>query len=105
VFVATLPASSYTYAEIQPYQELQHWLCGHVRAFCFLGGLPKTVCPDNLKSGVKTPNRYEPELNPSYQELAEYYHVAVLPARVRKPRDYPEVLEIPKIFKDSPISL
>jgi transposase len=87
VFVATLPASSYTYVEIQPSQELQHWLGGHVRAFTFFGGLPKTICPDNLKSGVKTPNRYEPELNPSYQELAEYYHVAVLPARVRKPRD------------------
>ncbi|MCL4561944.1 MAG: IS21 family transposase [Chloroflexi bacterium] len=87
VFVATLPASSYTYVEIQPSQELQHWLGGHVRAFSFFGGLPKTICPDNLKTGVKSPNRYEPELNPSYQELAEYYHVAVLPARVRKPRD------------------
>ena len=87
VFVATLPASSYTYAEIQPSQELQYWLGGHVRAFSFFGGIPQTICPDNLKSGVKTPNRYEPELNPSYQELAEYYHVAVLPARVRKPRD------------------
>lgn len=87
VFVATLPASSYTYAEIQPSQELQYWLGGHVRAFGFFGGIPQTICPDNLKSGVKSPNRYEPELNPSYQELAEYYHVAVLPARVRKPRD------------------
>jgi transposase len=87
VFVATLPASSYTYAEIQPSQELPHWLGGHVRAFGFFGGVPQTICPDNLKSGVKTPNRYEPELNPSYQEMAEYYHVAVLPARVRKPRD------------------
>jgi len=44
---------------------------------------------------VKSPNYYEPELNPSYQELAEHYHVAVLPARVRKPRDYPEDLQIP----------
>ena len=87
VFVATLPASNYTYAEIQPTQQLQHWLGGHVRAFAFIGGVPKTICPDNLKSGVKTPNRYEPELNPSYQELAEHYQVAVLPARVRKPRD------------------
>jgi len=87
VFVATLPASNYTYAEIQPSQGLQHWLGGHVRALTFFGGVPKTICPDNLKSGVKTPHRYEPELNPSYQELAEHYRVAVLPARVRKPRD------------------
>ena len=87
VFVATLPASNYIYAEVQPSQELAHWLGGHVRALTFFGGVPKTICPDNLKSGVKTPHRYEPELNPSYQEFAEHYQVAVLPARVRKPRD------------------
>ena len=87
IFVATLPASNYTYAEIQPSQKLRYWLGGHVRALTFFGGVPKTICPDNLKSGVKTPHRYEPELNPSYQELAEHYRVAVLPARVRKPRD------------------
>jgi transposase len=87
VFVATLPASSYTYTEIQPSQELRYWLGGHVRAFAFFGGVPKILRPDNLKSGVKTPNRYEPELNPAYQELAEHYQLAVLPARVRKPKD------------------
>jgi transposase len=91
VFVATLPASSYTYAEIQPSQELCHWLGGHVRAFTFFGGLPRIIRPDNLKSGIKTPNRYEPEANPSYQELAEHYGLAVLPARVRKPKDKPHV--------------
>ncbi len=91
VFVATLPASSYTYAEVQPSQELQHWLAGHVRAFTFFGGVPKILRPDNLKTGVKKPNYYEPDLNPSYQELAEHYQVAVLPARVRKPKDKPYV--------------
>ena len=91
VFVACLPASSYTYVEIQPSQELRYWLGGHVRALAFFGGVPKILRPDNLKSGIKTPNRYEPELNPSYQELAEHYQVAVLPARVRKPKDKPHV--------------
>jgi len=62
-------------------------LGGHVRGFSFFGGVPKILRPDNLKSGVKTPNRYEPELNPSYQELAEHYQIAVLPARVRRPKD------------------
>ena len=97
VFVATLPASSYTYAEVQPSQELQHWLAGHVRAFAFFGGVPKILRPDNLKRGVTKPNYYEPDLNPSYQELAEHYRVAVLPARVRKPKDYPEDLQIPNL--------
>ena len=87
VFVATLPASNYLYAEVQPSQELCHWINGHVRAFEFFGGVPRLVRPDNLKSGVKSPSRYEPDLNPTYQELAEYYRIAVIPARVRKPKD------------------
>lgn len=47
--------------------------------------------PDNLKAGVKHPSRYEPDLNPSYQEMAEHYGVAVLPTRSRKPRDKAKV--------------
>jgi transposase len=87
VFVATLPASDYIYAEVQPSQEKCHWINGHLRAFAYFGGLPKILRPDNPKVGVKSPNYYEPDLNPTYQEMAEYYQVAVLPARVRRPRD------------------
>jgi len=87
VFVATLPASSYLYAEVQPNQQACHWINGHVRALEFMGGVPKILRPDNPKTGVKSPCYYEPDLNPTYQEMAEYYGVAVLPARVRKPRD------------------
>ena len=53
--------------------------------------MPAAIVPDNLKSGVTTPSRYEPELNPSYQDFAEHYGVAILPARVRKPRDKAKV--------------
>jgi len=87
IFVATLPASNYIYAEAQPSQEKCHWINGHVRAFAFFGGVPKILRPDNPKTGVKSPHYYEPDLNPTYQELAEYYQVAVLPARVRRPKD------------------
>jgi len=87
VFVATLPASNYIFAEVQPSQEKVNWINGHVRAFEFFGGVTKILRPDNPKMGVKSPNYYEPDLNPTYQEMAEYYQVAVLPARVRKPRD------------------
>ncbi len=87
VFVATLPASSYLYTEVQPNQQACHWINGHVRAFAYFGGVTKILRPDNLKTGVKSPSYYEPDLNPTYQEMAEYYGVAVLPARVRKPRD------------------
>lgn len=87
VFVAVLPASNYAYAEAQSGEDQCNWNNGHVRAFSFYGGVVKIVMPDNLKTGVTRPNYYEPDINGSYQELAEHYQVAILPARVRKPRD------------------
>jgi len=87
VFVAVLGASNYTYAEATRSQALADWLGSHVRAFEFFGGLPGVVIPDNLKSGVTSACRYDPELNPSYQQLAEHYQVAVIPARPYKPKD------------------
>ena len=59
----------------------------HIHTFEFLQGCPEVVVPDNLKAGVSHAHRYEPDLNPTYQEMAHYYGVAVVPARVRKPRD------------------
>jgi transposase len=91
VFVATLGASNYTYAEVSLTQNLEDWLASHRRALEFFGGVPELVVPDNLKVGVKSPCRYEPEANPSYAELAAHYGFAVLPARVRKPRDKAKV--------------
>jgi transposase len=91
IFVATLGASSYTYAEAQLSQEMPHWIGGHVRAFAFFGGVTEIIVPDNLKQGVNHPSRYEPDLNQSYLDLAQHYEVAVIPARVRKPRDKAKV--------------
>jgi len=68
-------------------QSLESWIGSHTRALQAIGGVPEIVVPDNLKSGVKSPCRYEPEINPTYQEWAEHNDVAVVPARVRKPRD------------------
>ncbi|WP_339755131.1 IS21 family transposase [uncultured Marinobacter sp.] len=87
VFVAVLGASNYTYAEATLSQSLPDWLHSHVRMFEYFGGTPEMVVPDNLKSGVTTACRYDPELNPSYQQLAEHYQVAVMPARPYKPKD------------------
>ncbi len=91
VFVAVLGASSYTYAEATWTQSLPDWVGSHQRAFAHLGGVPENVVPDNLKSGVTTPHRYEPDLNPTYAEMAAHYGVAILPARVAKPRDKAKV--------------
>ena len=87
LFVAALGASSHLYAEAQANEEMLSWLGGHVRAFEFWAGVPWIVVPDNLKTGVTSPCRYEPDLNPAYHELAMHYHVAVIPARVATPRD------------------
>lgn len=91
IFVAVLGASSYTYAEAQPSQEMVHWISGHVRALAFFGGVPQIIVPDNLTQGVKHPSWYEPDLNPTYLELAQHYGLAVIPARVRHPRDKSKV--------------
>ncbi|MCL0104892.1 IS21 family transposase, partial [Dehalococcoidia bacterium] len=63
----------------------------HVRAFRYFGCVPRLVVPDNLKSGVKNPCFYEPELNPTYADMAQHYGCAVLPARPRKVRDKAKV--------------
>lgn len=91
VFVAVLGASNYTFAEATLSQQLEDWIGSHVRAFEFFGGTTQLVVPDNLKSGVSRACLYDPDLNPTYQDLASHYGTAVLPARSRKPRDKAKV--------------
>lgn len=91
IFVAVLGTSSYTYVEATWSQGLADWTGSHVRCFEFMRGVPALLVPDNLKSGVTRPNFYDPDLNPTYQDLARHYGTAILPARVRKPRDKAKV--------------
>src|SRR5690606_16988375 len=91
VFIAVLGCSNYSFAEATWTQTLPDWLGSHVRALAYFGGSPAAWVPDNLKSAVTKARRYEPELNRAYQEFAEHYGVAILPARVRKPRDKAKV--------------
>lgn len=91
IFVATLGFSNYLYAEATFTQNESDWIGSHVRTMRFFGGVPAVLVPDNLKSGVQRAHRYEPEINRSYAEFAAHYSVAILPARVRKPRDKAKV--------------
>lgn len=91
IFVAVMGASNYTYVEATWSQSLPDWIGSHVRAFSFFGGVPEVIVPDNLRSGVKEACFYDPDINPTYQEMATYYGSIVLPARVRKPRDKAKV--------------
>ena len=91
VFVAVMGASSYAFAEATWTQSLPDWLGSHVRAFKYFGGLVKIVVPDNLRSAIAKCCRYEPNTNKSYAELADFYGIAVIPARARKPKDKAKV--------------
>jgi transposase len=91
VFCACLGASNYTFAEVLPSADLASFLGAHVRMLAFFGGCPRVVVPDNLKDAVRLASFYEPDLNPSYLDLARHYDLVVLPARVRKPRDKAKV--------------
>ena len=87
LFVATLGASSYTFAECARDQQMESWLRMHVRAFEYFGGIPALAVPDNTKTGVTRAHRYDPDLNPTYQQMAIHYGIGVVPARPYKPRD------------------
>ena len=91
VFVAALGASNFTYAEATWTQSLVDWTASHVRMFEYVGGVAKALVPDNLRAGVTRACRYDPDINPTYQELATHYGTTVLPARPREPRDKAKV--------------
>ena len=87
LFVAVLPCSCYAYAEATAEMKLESWLSCHVHAYEYFGGVTRLLIPDNLKTGVTKNTRYETVLNRSYQELAEYYDTAIVPARVEHSKD------------------
>src|SRR6202165_5187057 len=87
LFVAVLGASNYTYAEATRTQQVPDWIASHQRAFQFLGGVTAAIVPDQLKSGVVVPCRYEPGVQRTYDEFAQHYGTVILPARPAKPRD------------------
>ncbi|RYZ67902.1 MAG: IS21 family transposase [Proteobacteria bacterium] len=91
LFVAVLGASNYTYAEATRSQQKADFVASTIRALEYFGGVPEIVVPDQLRSAVSGPDRYDPELNPTYLELAQHYGFAVVPARPRKPRDKAKV--------------
>lgn len=91
LFVSVLGASSYLLARAVPDQTTEHMVDCTIRAFEFYGGCTEYVVPDNTKSAVTRPCYYEPDLNKTYAAMAEHYHVAVLPTRVRKARDKAKV--------------
>ena len=91
IFVATLGASNYTFACATPRQTTADWIGAQVRALEFFGGAPRLIVPDQTRALIKTPDRYDPEPNRTYEEFARHYGCVVLAARPRHPRDKPKV--------------
>lgn len=87
IFAAVLPCSCIAYAQACDDMQTNNWLDCHVNAFNYFGGVPRLIIPDNLKTGVTSNTRYETILNRSYNELADYYDTAIVPARVKHPQD------------------
>jgi hypothetical protein len=85
--VAVLPYSGYTYVEAFLSQDQQSWIQAHVNAYGYFGGSTRILVPDNLKTGITKQSRHETVVNKTYQEMAEHYRTAVVPARVRSPKD------------------
>ena len=91
LFVMVLGTSSYTYAEATRDQQLAAWINAHIHAFEYFSGVPRLLIPDNLRTGVSRACRYDPDLNPTYQEFAMHYDVGVVPARPYRARDKAKV--------------
>ena len=91
LFVAVLGASNFTFAEATRSQKLADFVGSTIRAFEHFGAVPAVVVPDQLRSAVSGPDRYEPDINPTYLEMAQHYGITVIPARPRKPRDKAKV--------------
>jgi transposase len=89
IFVAVLSYSQYAFVEAFLRQDLECWIAAHNNAFQFFGGVTRILTPDNLKTGVTQSSWYTPVINKTYHEMAEHYGMAVIPARIRKPKDKP----------------
>lgn len=87
VFVAVLTCSGYAYVRAYLSQDQESWIDAHINAINFFGGVTKIIVPDNLKTGIEKSDWYSPVINKSYHEMAEHYGTAIIPARVRRPKD------------------
>jgi transposase len=91
LYVGVLGASNFTFAEATRTQTKPDFCASTVRMFEYFGATPIVVVPDQLRSAVKGPDRYDPEINPTYADLARHYEVAIVPARAGEPRDKAKV--------------
>ena len=93
IFVGVMTYSQYAYVEAFINEKERAWITAHIHMYDFFGGATKILVPDNTATAVnhKKSDWYSKELNTTYHEMAEHYNTAIIPARVRKPKDKPNV--------------
>lgn len=90
VFIGVMTYSQYTYAEAFINEKQQAWITAHVHMYEYFGGVAKILVPDNCKTAVvHNGGWYNQQVNAVYHEMAEHYGTAIIPARVRRPKDKP----------------
>lgn len=90
IFVGVMTYSQYAYVEAFLDMKQRSWINAHVHMYEFFGGVARILVPDNCKTAVVHNGGWkDQQLNETYQELAEHYGTAIIPARVRTPKDKP----------------
>ena len=97
VFIAILGGSQYSYIEASESQQLDDFLASMTNSLVYFGGVPRAIVPDNLKSAVTKPSKYEPVINRNFQAFALHYQTTILPTRSYKPQDKALVENMVKI--------
>jgi transposase len=80
--------SCYPYVQAFPNEQLDCWITGNINALEHFQGVPRIGVPDNTTTAVTKAHYYDPKLNPTYLDFAQYYGIAIMPARPYKPKDY-----------------
>jgi transposase len=83
IFVTVLGASNYTYSEATWSQSLSNWIDSHIHTLEFFGGVPRITVPDNIRTGISKACRYEPDINPTYHDMAVHYGTVIIPPRTK----------------------
>ena len=86
-FIATLSHSRHKFVQFVFKQDQRSFVASHIDMFEYFEGVPHIIRIDNLKNGVIKPDLYDPKLNRTYREMAEYYGCFIDPCRVRHPKD------------------
>ena len=90
LFVGVMTYSQYPYVEAFINEKQRSWITAHVHMYEYFGGVTRILVPDNTKTAVIHNNDwYNQELNTIYHEMAEHYNTAIIPARIRAPKDKP----------------